>query len=307
MPFGRNLILKVAALKPIESLVRRSFLFKPLVRRFIAGDTLAEAMTAAEKLCDAGLLVTLDYLGENTKSREEALTAVRMYQEILTAIGKSRHRDKINISIKLTQCGLDQGEDFAIENYRGVVAEAAKQNTFVRVDMEASEYTERTVQIVSKVFAELPNTGTVLQSYLHRSLEDTRHFVSLGTRIRVVKGAYLEPAEVAIPEKSGVDKQYVEMAKLLVEHGNYPAIATHDSAIIQAITDFAKEKGIEPERYEFQMLYGIRRDLQDSLSAAGHPVRVYVPYGDMWYPYFTRRLAERPANAMFILKSLFRG
>lgn len=307
MPFGRNLILKVAALKPIEALVRRSFLFKPLVRRFIAGDTLAEAMVAAEKLCDAGLLVTLDYLGENTKSREEALNAVRMYQEILTAIGQSRHRDKINISIKLTQCGLDQGEDFAVENYRGVVAEAAKQDTFVRVDMEASEYTERTVSIVSKVFGELKNTGTVLQSYLHRSMDDTRHFIRLGTRIRVVKGAYLEPAEVAIVDKPGVDRQYVEMAKLLVAEGNYPAIATHDETIIKEITAFAAENGIPHDRYEFQMLYGIRRDLQDKLSAEGHPVRVYVPYGDMWYPYFSRRLAERPANAMFILKSLVRG
>lgn len=304
MGLGRTLILKTAALKPVEALVRKSFLFRPLVSRFIAGDTLAEAMEASSKLIEKGLSVTLDYLGENTHSEAEALDAKAKYCEMLDVIQKSSHPDKINISIKLTQCGLDQGLDFAEKNYRDVLI--AAQNIFVRIDMEASEYTERTVDMVSKVFKDHPNTGTVLQSYLRRSISDTEHMIQLGARVRVVKGAYLEPASVAFESKSEVDRKYVEMAKMLIERGNYPAIATHDEAIIDEVKKFASEKGIAKERFEFQMLYGIRRDLQDKLHAEGYPVRVYVPFGDMWYPYFTRRLAERPANGLFILKSLFK-
>lgn len=304
MVLGRTLILKTAALKPVETLVRKSFLFRPLVSRFIAGDTLAEAMEASSKLIEKGLSVTLDYLGENTHSEAEALDAKAKYCEMLDVIQKSSHPDKINISIKLTQCGLDQGLDFAEKNYRDVLI--AAQNIFVRIDMEASEYTERTVDMVSKVFRDHSNTGTVLQSYLRRSISDTEHMIQLGARVRVVKGAYLEPASVAFESKAEVDRKYVEMAKMLIERGNYPAIATHDEAIIDEVKKFASEKGIAKERFEFQMLYGIRRDLQDKLHAEGYPVRVYVPYGDMWYPYFTRRLAERPANGLFILKSLFK-
>lgn len=304
MGLGRTLILKTAALKPVETLVRKSFLFRPLVSRFIAGDTLAEAMEASSKLIEKGLSVTLDYLGENTHSEAEALDAKAKYCEMLDVIQKSSHPDKINISIKLTQCGLDQGLDFAEKNYRDVLI--AAQNIFVRIDMEASEYTERTVDMVSKVFRDHSNTGTVLQSYLRRSISDTEHMIQLGARVRVVKGAYLEPASVAFESKAEVDRKYVEMAKMLIERGNYPAIATHDEAIIDEVKKFASEKGIAKERFEFQMLYGIRRDLQDKLHAEGYPVRVYVPYGDMWYPYFTRRLAERPANGLFILKSLFK-
>lgn len=304
MGLGRTLILKTAALKPVETLVRKSFLFRPLVSRFIAGDTLAEAMVASSKLIEKGLSVTLDYLGENTHSEAEALDAKAKYCEMLDIIQKSSHPDKINISIKLTQCGLDQGLDFAEKNYRDVLI--AAQNIFVRIDMEASEYTERTVDMVSKVFRDHSNTGTVLQSYLRRSISDTEHMIQLGARVRVVKGAYLEPASVAFESKAEVDRKYVEMAKMLIERGNYPAIATHDEAIIDEVKKFASEKGIAKERFEFQMLYGIRRDLQDKLHAEGYPVRVYVPYGDMWYPYFTRRLAERPANGLFILKSLFK-
>ena len=304
MGLGRTLILKTAALKPVETLVRKSFLFRPLVSRFIAGDTLAEAMEASSKLIEKGLSVTLDYLGENTHSEAEALDAKAKYCEMLEVIQKSSHPDKINISIKLTQCGLDQGLEFAEKNYRDVLI--AAQNIFVRIDMEASEYTERTVDMVSKVFRDHSNTGTVLQSYLRRSISDTEHMIQLGARVRVVKGAYLEPASVAFESKAEVDRKYVEMAKMLIERGNYPAIATHDEAIIDEVKKFASEKGIAKERFEFQMLYGIRRDLQDKLHAEGYPVRVYVPYGDMWYPYFTRRLAERPANGLFILKSLFK-
>jgi proline dehydrogenase len=304
---GRTLILKAAALKPVEKLVRNSFLFRPVVKRFIAGDTLSEALKASELLCEGDLLVTLDYLGENTASKEEALAAIAKYKEMLHEIGKSKHADKINISIKLTQCGLDQGEEFAEANYREVLEVAAQYNNFVRIDMEASEYTERTVAMIERVFPTQPNTGTVLQSYLYRAMDDVRRMIKLGARVRVVKGAYLEPAEVAHPDKADVDRVYLEMSEALLKEGNYPAIATHDEKIINHVRTFAEKNNIGKERFEFQMLYGIRRDLQDSLRKEGYNVRVYVPYGDQWYPYFTRRLAERPANALFILKSLFKG
>lgn len=307
MSFGRAIILRTAAIPFVERIVRRSFLFRPLVKRFIAGDTLDEAMEAARPLCDKGFGISLDYLGENTKTREEALQACDQYRAILDAIAASSHPDKVNISIKLTQCGLDEGDEFAEENFRGVLTQATPNNTFVRVDMEASEYTERTIAMIERVFPDFKNTGTVLQSYLYRSLDDTERMITLGARIRVVKGAYLEPESVAFASKATVDEKYLEMAYRLMERGNYPAFATHDAEIINTINQYAKEKGIDKSRYEFQMLYGIRRDLQDSLLAEGYNVRVYIPYGDKWYPYFTRRLAERPANGLFILKSLFKG
>lgn len=306
MSLGRVLILKTAALSPVERLVRRSFLFRSLVRRFIAGDTLEEAMVAAESLAAKGLNVSLDYLGENTTTRAEAEQACQMYKAIVLAIAKSPHRDMINISIKLTQCGLDIDPSWAEDNYRQLLWQAAESNTFVRVDMEASEYTERTVNLIERVYADFENTGTVLQSYLIRSIDDTRRMIKLGARVRVVKGAYLEPENVIVKTKADTDRQYIEMSKMLMKEGNYPAIATHDEKIINELKAFAEREGIGKERFEWQMLYGIRRDLQDGLRAEGYNVRVYVPYGDRWYPYFTRRLAERPANMWFIIKAMFR-
>lgn len=313
---GRALILKTAALGPVERLVRRSALFRPLVRRFIAGDTLDESIPASQTLLRHGLKVSLDYLGENTRSEAEALEAKSAYVRMLQRIDEvpeakaplpEGEREPMNISIKLTQCGLDQGTDFAERNYRDVVQVAADLGNFVRVDMEASEYTERTVEIVERVFRDHKNTGSVLQSYLFRTDEDVERMIALGARTRLVKGAYLEPASVAYKEKSKVDEAFVRQAKRLLEAGNYPAIATHDEAILREVQRFAEERQIDRSRFEFQMLYGIRRDLQDSLHQAGYRVRVYVPYGDSWYPYFSRRLAERPANGFFILKSLFKG
>ena len=306
MSFGRAIILKTAALGPVEKLVRRSFLFRSLVRRFIAGDSLEEAMAIAEGLAARGLNVSLDYLGESTTKRSEAEQACQMYKAIVTAISKSPHREKINISIKLTQCGLDIDPEWAEDNYRQLLWQAAESNIFVRVDMEASEYTERTVTLIEKIFPDFQNTGTVLQSYLKRSLDDTRRMIALGARVRVVKGAYLEPEAVIVKSKAETDQQYIGMSKLLMREGNYPAIATHDEKIINELKAFASIEGIGKEKFEWQMLYGIRRDLQDGLHAEGYNVRVYVPYGDRWYPYFTRRLAERPANMWFILKAMFR-
>lgn len=314
---ARNLVLKTAALGPIERTVRRSRTFRPLVRRFIAGDTLEEAIVASEALLAKGLTVTLDYLGENTHSEAEALEARATYLRMLDRIAEvpavkafyptPDAHEPLNISIKLTQCGLDQGEAFAEANYREVVARAAAVGTFVRIDMEASDYTARTVEIVERVLRDFKNTGTVLQSYLHRTDDDVERMIALGARVRLVKGAYLEPEAVAHTAKAKVDEQFVQQGKRLLEGGNYPALATHDESAIHEFNAFAQTKGIDKARFEYQMLYGIRRDLQESLRDQGYNVRVYVPFGDAWYPYFTRRLAERPANALFIVKSLFKG
>ncbi len=321
---ARTLILKTAALGPVEKLVRKSFLFRPLVKRFIAGDTIEDGLKAAEDLIALGFRTSLDYLGENTSTVEESRAAIEVYKQMLEKIAKSACTREIankavyksagsekpvettNISIKLTQCGLDQGDGFAESNFREVLELAKSLDNFVRIDMEASEYTERTVKIMSSVFPDYPNTGTVLQSYLHRTPEDIQTMIDLGMRTRIVKGAYLEPEKVAIQDKKLVDKAYVDAAKRLIEEGNYPAIATHDEKIVEELNAFVAEKGIDKSRFEYQMLYGIRRDLQQRLKEEGYNVRVYIPLGDSWYPYFTRRLAERPANAFFILKSMFR-
>ncbi len=303
-------------MKPVERMIRQSRLFRPLVRRFIAGDTLEEAISASEALIAKGLLVTLDFLGENTNSEKEATEAKETFIRMLDRIAEvpavktwspDKGKELLNISIKLTQCGLDQGEKFAEDNYREVLSTAMSHRNFVRVDMEGSDYTERTIAMIERVFPDFPNTGTVLQSYLYRTTEDVERIIRLQARVRIVKGAYLEPASVAFPEKSKVDEAYVTQSKRLLDAANYPAIASHDETIINEIKKYVAEKSIDKSKFEFQMLYGIRRDLQDGLKAEGFNVRVYVPFGDSWYPYFTRRLAERPANAFFILKSLFKG
>jgi proline dehydrogenase len=215
--------------------------------------------------------------------------------------------EPINISIKLTQCGLDLGQEVCEANLREVLAVAKANQTFVRVDMEASEYTERTLDVIYKVFDQFPCVGTVLQSYLYRTDDDVEALIQRGIRCRLVKGAYLEPAEVAYPEKSKVDEAYVRQAKRLLDDGFYPAIATQDEEIIRELNRYVEEKKIDRSRFEYQMLYGIRRDLQAELFKSGYNVRIYIPFGDSWYPYFTRRLAERPANLAFIARSFLKG
>lgn len=317
MSLARTLVLKASAMKPVERLVRRSFLFRPLVKRFIAGDSLDEALKISEGILARGLRVSLDYLGENTHSEAEALAAKKIYIEMLGRIAEvpavkaynqnPTFPEPLNISIKLTQCGLDQGEAFAEKNYRDVLEVAQQLKNFVRIDMEASEYTERTMQMIEKVRKDYPNTGTVLQTYLYRTPGDVDKVIEWQARTRLVKGAYLEPSEVAFPEKAKVDDAYIELGKKLLLEGFYPAMATQDEKMIDALNAFVAEKGIDKSRFEYQMLYGIRRDLQDKLAAEGYNVRIYVPFGDSWYPYFTRRLAERPANAFFIMKAMFKG
>ncbi len=282
--------------------MRRSGSF---ARRFIAGESVAEAIEAARVIEQQGLMVTLDLLGESVANPEEALAATRAYIDTVAAIeaaGVGR-----NVSLKLTQLGLDIDRATCVDNLRRILDAAAPGGFFVRIDMENSPYTEATIDVLETVWKiGYRNVGTVIQSYLRRSPRDIAHLNSMGVRVRLVKGAYREPKEVAYQEKSEVDAAFVELMRTLLRQGTYPAIATHDPAMIAATTSFAAEQQISKEQYEFQMLYGIRRDLQASLSREGHRFRVYVPFGKEWFPYFMRRLGERPANVGFVMKSLLR-
>lgn len=320
--FMRSLVLKVAGWSFTERTVRHSFLFRPLVKRFVAGDTLEEGMQASEALMDRGFLISLDLLGENVHSVAEANAAKEAYIEMLHRVKQSKHYkpyvlggerppvyteiESLNISIKLTQCGFDQSDELTESNLREVLTIARDHNNFVRIDMEGSDYTERTVAIIEKMADEFPNVGTVLQAYLFRTQSDLDRLMARGLRLRMVKGAYLEPPTVAEPSKAKVDEDYIRFAKQMLKQANYPAIATHDPKVLAELKQFIEAEKIDRESFEFQMIYGVRRDLQDQLLAEGYRVRIYVPFGDSWYPYFSRRLAERPANMWFIFKSLFR-
>jgi proline dehydrogenase len=274
-------------------------------RRFIAGENVAEAIAAAREVEQQGLLVTLDLLGESVASTEEALTATKGYIAVIDAIQASGVGR--NISLKLTQLGLDIDQATCIDNLRRILDVAKAGDFFVRIDMENSPYTDRTLDTFETLWnIGYHNVGVVIQSYLKRSMADIHRVNALGARVRLVKGAYREPATVAYQQKADVDRAFVEQMQVLLTDGTYPAIATHDPAMIDATTAFATKQNIAKDRYEFQMLYGIRRDLQTSLSAAGHPFRVYVPFGTEWFPYFMRRLGERPANVGFVVGSLLK-
>lgn len=317
----RNLILRISQWNWVERFVRKSFLFRPIVKRFIGGDDLKDGLKNSEPLLEKGFLISLDLLGESVSTPTEANASRDAYIDILREISahpkfapaKLRNGvgpefdsiETINVSIKLTQCGLDISDELAEENYRKALEFAREFGSFVRVDMEASEYTERTISMIERVHADFKCAGTVLQSYLKRTPADLIRLNAIGSRIRLVKGAYLEASDVAISDKADVDQAYIELAKTMLVSTNYPAFATHDERIVDIILAAATELGVERDRFEFQMLFGIRRDLQDRLLAAGYKVRVYVPFGDSWYPYFSRRLAERPANVWFIIRSIF--
>jgi proline dehydrogenase len=281
-----------------------------IAHRFVAGETLDDAITAARAANTAGMSVTLDYLGEAVTSREEAVSATEMAIRTLEALAAEGTDG--NISIKPSQLGLDIDVEFCRGNVERVLRRArelgdGEGEIFVRLDMESGEYTERTIELVEGLWhAGFRNVGTVLQSYLRRTPEDLRRLMALDSRIRLVKGAYQEPASIAFPAKSQVDRMFVEEMQLLLEHGVYPAIATHDEAMIEATRHWAFEKGISKRDFEFQMLYGVRRDLQARLREEGYNVRVYIPFGDSWYPYLMRRLAERPANLVFIAGNVLR-
>jgi proline dehydrogenase len=277
---------------------------KALSARFIAGSELEQALSTCSKIRGEGITATLDYLGENVRSLEEAAACRDMYLRMLDGLYAAGLEP--NVSVKLTQFGLDFSTEACEHNVEALVERAVELRGFVRIDMESSEYTDRTLTIVRNLHAKHGRCGTVIQAYLHRSAADVEALITSGIRVRLCKGAYLEPAAVAIPDKGAVDRNYLDLAERLLTDGTYPAIATHDERIIERIERFTSSCGIRKDTFEFQMLYGIRRDLQRHLVEAGYCMRLYIPFGEAWYPYFMRRLAERPANVIFLLRNLIR-
>ncbi|HUE85183.1 MAG TPA: proline dehydrogenase family protein [Vicinamibacterales bacterium] len=274
-------------------------------RRFIAGESIDEAVVAVQGVAAQGLLLTLDYLGESVRTTAEADAATRDCLRILDTIVRSGIER--NISLKLTQLGLDVDRATCVDNLRRILDPATEHGFFVRIDMENSPYTDVTLQVFETLWGqEYRNIGVVLQSYLLRTEADIRRINALGARIRLVKGAYREPKAVAYQKKSEVDEAFVRLMQLLLDESTYPAIATHDPNMLEATKAYAAEKGYARNRFEFQMLYGIRRDLQTSLAAEGYPMRIYIPFGEQWFAYFMRRLGERPANIGFVLKGMLR-
>ena len=275
-----------------------------LSARFVAGNRLENAIEAGRRMLSEGVRVTLDYLGENLKSLEEAEACSDTCIGALTAMRSAGLEP--NVSIKLTQFGLDLSEEACEQNVAALLKAASALDGFIRIDMESSPYTDRTVALVTRLHREYPACGTVIQAYLKRSAKDIECLERERIRVRLCKGAYLEPPEIAFEQKADVDRNYLVLARSLLTSGEYPAIATHDDHIIHAVESFVTEHAIAPERFEFQMLYGIRRDLQRQLVKDGYRLRVYVPFGEAWYPYFMRRLAERPANLLFFVRQLVR-
>jgi len=274
-------------------------------RRFIAGETIEEAIEVTRAVSARGVLVTMDLLGESVTNLDEAAAATREYLQVVEAITASGVER--NISLKLTQLGLDVDKATAIDNIRKILERAEPAGFFVRIDMEGSAYTDVTLEIFETLWRHgYRQIGVVLQSALYRSEErDLARIIALGARIRLVKGAYREPKSVAHQKKSDVDAAYARMMRTLITDGNYPALATHDPQMIELAREWAREHGVASDRFEFQMLFGIRRDLQAMLVKAGYRVRVYVPFGRQWFPYFMRRLGERPANILFVLRGVF--
>ena len=300
----RGTLIALSQNSRAKRFVLSNHLARRTARRFVAGEELDDAVAAARAANDAGLKVSLDFLGENVATREAAERAREMYLGVFERIAKEKL--DANVSLKLTQLGLDFGAEFCQEQMLPIVKHAESLGNFVRMDMEGSAYTQRTVDMALRLRRESAAVGTVIQSYLHRSEGDIRALVAAGCRIRLCKGAYLEPPDIAFPEKHDVDANYVKLMRILLPSGVYHGIATHDPAMIAATKRYAGEQGIAKDKFEFQMLYGIRPDLQRELIREGYRMRVYIPYGRDWFPYFMRRLAERPANLMFIVRNIFR-
>jgi proline dehydrogenase len=302
----RTGLLWLSERQQVFSFMRRNALARKFAHRFVAGEEVETAIQAALDLNKRGITATLDLLGESINDARHAEQARDTYVRMLDQIAAGRADS--NVSVKLTQMGLDISEDLCFANMKAILDKAKAQGNFVRLDMESSEYTQRTLDFFyHRLYPVYGNhVGVVIQSCLRRSEADVDQLIERQVRVRLCKGAYLEPPAVAFPDKADVDRNYVVLMERLMERGNYPGLATHDAAIIARAREFAKGRGIEPARYEFQMLYGVRRDLQDQLRRSGYNMRVYVPFGTQWYPYLMRRLAERPANIAFILGNVVR-
>jgi proline dehydrogenase len=274
-----------------------------LAKRFIAGETAAQAMDAVAALNAQGMSATLDFLGEDVTVRAEAERTRDAYLELLDAI-RARNVET-NVSVKLTAMGLLIDEDFALDNLRAVVDRAShNRDPFVRIDMEGSAVTDATLRVFERAYAQTKHVGPVLQAYLKRTPGDVERAIELGARVRLCKGAYNEPPTIAYKDMPSIRSHYMRSAEALLERGNYPGIATHDPRLIEAVETFTRERSIAPEKFEFQLLYGVRPDLQRRLVEAGHRVRIYVPYGTHWAGYFYRRITERKENAFFALRSI---
>ncbi len=307
----RSSLLYLSRQQRVFNFIKNVGFARKMASRFVAGETIDTALDAVVALNAKGITASLDLLGESVFSEAEARETGRQYLQILDRIHE-RQLDA-NVSVKLTALGQDVSDSLGVEVVREVLERAKQYGSFVRLDMESSAYTDRTLDTFEeKLYPDFrDNVGIVLQSSLRRTLDDVARANRLQCRVRICKGAYLEPPDVAFPAKSDVDKNYVEAMHRLMEHGRYPGIATHDEAIIAEAKRFAKEKSIPNDRFEFQMLYGVRRDLQEQIVSEGYRMRVYVPFGTQWYPYLMRRLAERPANIAFmtgnIVKEMFGG
>ena len=302
----RSALLYLSNQPRVFRFVRNNRLAQKFASRFVAGETLGEAVTAVRALNARKITASLDLLGESVTNEREARAARDAYLQLLDEI----HRQALdaNVSLKLTAMGLDISEELCVSIMHDILGRAQQYGTFVRLDMESSAYTDRTLRLFEDRLypAYKDHVGIVLQSYLYRTFSDVERANQLKCRVRICKGAYKEPSTVAFPEKKDVDANYVKCMRALMEFGNYPGIATHDPALISEAKRFAREKGIAAERFEFQMLYGVRRDLQEQLVREGYRMRVYVPFGTQWYPYLMRRLAERPANVAFITGNVLR-
>jgi proline dehydrogenase len=302
----RSAFLYLAGQQQIFKFVRNNRLAKSFANRFVAGETVDTALAAVAKLNARGITASLDLLGESVHNEAEAYAAGEAYVAMLDRI----HEQKAdaNVSVKLTAMGLDISEDLCVTIMHKILQRARDYGSFVRIDMESSEYVQRTLDLFERrLYPAYPqNVGIVLQSYLFRTFADVERAILIKARVRLCKGAYKEPETVAYPDKKDVDANYIRCMHELMLHGNYAGIATHDEAVIRDAKRFAKAKDIAPSRYEFQMLYGVRRDLQDLLVREGYRMRVYVPFGTRWYPYLMRRLAERPANVAFLTGSIFK-
>jgi proline dehydrogenase len=302
----RKALLWLSERQRIFNFIKRNGLARRFASRFVAGETVETAIEAVREINKKDISASLDLLGESVTRESEAAAARDEYLGMLTRINETGVNS--NVSLKLTQMGFDIGEDVCLANMRAILNRARELETFVRLDMESSAYTQRTLDFFyQKLSTDYQKVcGVVIQSCLRRSEKDIEELVQRTVRVRLCKGAYLEPATVAFPDKADVDRNYVTLMERLMEHGNYPGIATHDEEIITHAREYARRKNISNDRFEFQMLYGVRRDLQETLRKAGYNMRVYIPFGSQWYPYLMRRLAERPANIAFMLGNIMK-
>jgi len=300
----RQILVRLSQQPQLRDFATHNGLARGMAERFVAGETLEKAIAVVRDVNARTMPATLDHLGENVTSKQEAIEATNAACSMLAALTSAGV--DCNASLKLTQLGLDLGDELARENLQRIMDRAAESGTFIRIDMESSEYVDRTLDIFYRLFETYQNVGVVLQACLYRSAQDLERLIVAKARVRLVKGAYLEPASVAFQQKADVDANFVKLTEMLLADAHYPAIATHDPAMIAAAKRFAAGHQIAASSFEFQMLYGIRRDLQTSLVAEGYRMRIYIPYGSHWYPYLMRRMAERPANVMFVLGSIAR-